>query len=34
MRAQMCGLPTGGLNSYRIAKADLAKAQALGFQKL
>jgi hypothetical protein len=34
MRAQMCGVATGGFNSYKISKGDLGKAQALGFQKL
>lgn len=34
MRAQMCGIATGGFNSYKISKGDLGKAQALGFQKL
>jgi hypothetical protein len=31
MRAQMCGLPTGKLNAYRIPREDLGRAVALGF---
>lgn len=33
MHAQMCGIETGKLNTYRIKKADLPKALALGYQQ-
>lgn len=32
MRIQLCGAPTGQANVYEIPKADLEKAQALGFK--
>lgn len=31
MRAQMCGLPTGNLNRFKILEADVEKAKGLGF---
>jgi hypothetical protein len=34
MRAQMCGLPTGWLNSYQINAGDVEKAKSLGFELL
>ena len=34
MYAQMCGGPTGSLNTYEISKSDLQKAQKLGFSEL
>lgn len=33
MRAQMCGMPTGKLNSYLIPRQDLERAVALGFME-
>lgn len=34
MRIQMCGIPTGKLNRYRIRKGDLEKAQSIGFREV
>lgn len=33
MRVQMCGAPTGMSNTFEISKADLAKAEKLGFKR-
>lgn len=33
MHAQMCGLPTGKLNLYKINKSDLPRAVTLGFEE-
>jgi hypothetical protein len=33
MHAMSCGMPTGSLNEYQIARADLTQALALGFQE-
>lgn len=33
MRVQMCGVPSGSVNAYKILKADLPKAIALGFKE-
>lgn len=32
MRAQMCGMPTGTSNQYKIAIKDKVNAEAVGFQ--
>ncbi len=34
IRIQMCGAPTGNTNAYRIPKASLPQAEALGFKDL
>ena len=34
MRAAVCGIPTGNQNSYRIPKAQVAKAKALQFKEV
>ena len=33
LHAQMCGIPKGTSNAYRIPKSDLRKAIALGFKE-